>query len=265
MRSYLLVVDLDNTLLGDDAALERFSAWHAARREWLGLVYASGRFYGSVMKSIRTAPLPAPEALICGLGTDLRHFESRLVVAGWRERVVAGGWSAERVRAVCDRLDMLCLQPDEFQSEFKVSYVGHQLTASQLARVDAALRDARLTVNLVYSGRRDLDILPAGVDKGTAAAYLVRRGQRIDRQVLVAGDSGNDLALFQQGFRGIVVANAEPALTQLAGPEVYVSPFAFADGVLDGLCHWLGEPDDGYLKATASHCAQRVQSTLLFE
>jgi sucrose-phosphate synthase len=250
MRSDLLVVDLDDTLLGDAAAVEQFSRWHAARRERLGLVYASGRFYGSVMQSIRSIPLPAPEALICGVGTDLRHFESRLPVAGWRERLVAVAceWSAERVRAACAQFDALALQPDGFQSDFKVSYVAPQLTQAQIARVEAALREAGLAANVIYSRKRDLDVLPAGVGKGVAAAYLVRRGDRLDRQVLVAGDSANDLSLFEHGFRGIVVANAEDALLRLAGPEVYVSPFSHAHGVLDGLCHWLGESDDGYLR-----------------
>jgi hypothetical protein len=49
------------------------------------------------------------------------------------------------------------------------------------------------------------------------------------------------------------VANAASELLQLAGPQVYVSPFAFARGVLDGLCRWLGEPDDGYLSAAHIH------------
>ena len=261
MKPRLLVVDLDDTLLGDSAATDGVCAWHATRRRRIRLIYASGRTYESIVRSTRKSPLPVPEALICGVGTDLRHFESGSPVAGWRDQTVHD-WSARRVRDACAQFDALVLQPDEFQSEFKVSYVGRQLTWPQLSRIYAALCDARLAVNLVYGSKGDLDILPAGVDKGAAAAYLVRQGRWSDRQVLVAGNSGNDVALFQQGFRGIVVANAEPILLGLAGPEVYVSPFAFAHGVIDGLCHWLGEPDDGHLRTVDFQTFQVAQAML---
>jgi hydroxymethylpyrimidine pyrophosphatase-like HAD family hydrolase len=52
-------------------------------------------------------------------------------------------------------------------------------------------------------------------------------------------NSANDLAVFQHGFRGIVVSNAHPELQALEGPTVYKSRDSFAAGVLDGLNHWL--------------------------
>lgn len=240
MKSLMLIADLDSTLLGDDAALCEFAEWHRPRRGWLKLVYASGRRHESLLDAVRQAPLPPPEALISGVGTDVRRFNNGLPLADWSEHL-AYGWSPERVRAALSRFSQLQLQPDEFQSPLKVSYHARRLRPAQLEWLRSALRAQRVHAELIYSSDRDLDVLPRGANKGAAAAYLLRRWRWPAGQVLVAGDSGNDLALFQQGFRGIVVANAHRELKALAGPRIYQSPFPFAGGVLDGLRHWLGE------------------------
>jgi hydroxymethylpyrimidine pyrophosphatase-like HAD family hydrolase len=68
--------------------------------------------------------------------------------------------------------------------------------------------------------------------------------------VLVSGDSGNDLALYEHGFRGIVVANAHPELKDLDGPNVFHATRPMAAGVVEGLEHWLnGKSKGGGLNA----------------
>jgi hydroxymethylpyrimidine pyrophosphatase-like HAD family hydrolase len=91
----------------------------------------------------------------------------------------------------------------------------------------------------VYSSNRDLDVLPAGVDKGSAAAFLASHFGFQPRQVVVAGDTGNDASMFTHGFRGIVVGNAQAELKSLCSPDVYKSDGSYADGVLEGLEYWL--------------------------
>jgi hydroxymethylpyrimidine pyrophosphatase-like HAD family hydrolase len=57
-------------------------------------------------------------------------------------------------------------------------------------------------------------------------------------RVIVAGDTGNDAQMFQTGLRGILPANALDELKQIAvQPWHYPSPFAYAQGVLDGLVY----------------------------
>jgi sucrose-6F-phosphate phosphohydrolase len=237
----LLFVDLDNTLLGDTAGLEQFIRWHAVRREWLRIVYASGRFYESMRYAIRRWSLPDPDALICGVGTEVRLFDSGLPIAEWRQQI-AVDWSVLRVRLALAQFEQLRLQPDDCQSGLKVSYYANQLEPPLLRELHAAVQNWGVSANVIYSSDRDLDVLPNGADKGRAAAFLVRRWKRANySDVVVSGDSGNDLSMFQQGFRGIVVANAHPSLKALAGPDVYLSPHSFAHGVLDGLQHWLAD------------------------
>jgi sucrose-6F-phosphate phosphohydrolase len=236
----LLVSDLDFTLLGDDRALEQFADWYEARRSALRLVYASGRFYESIVDSIQSTALPEPDAVIADVGTDMRWYGSGAPVPGWRERMTRC-WDFRRVRAALTQFPTLQLQQEAFQSQYKVSYFAPAATDRLLSAVRHALQEADLLTDLIYSSDRDLDVVPSGANKGTAAAFLARHWGLSEERVLVSGDSGNDLAMFLQNFRGIIVANARPELKAMAGRNVFLSQFAYANGVLDGVRHWLGD------------------------
>ena len=59
--------------------------------------------------------------------------------------------------------------------------------------------------DLLYSADRYLDFLPRGVNKGSTLRRLVHDLGIDMNQVLVAGDTLNDLSMFEQGFRGVCV------------------------------------------------------------
>jgi sucrose-6F-phosphate phosphohydrolase len=233
----LLVSDIDNTLLGDDRALAEFAVWWAANKRCLRLAYSSGRFVESVRESVGTTGLPEPDAIIGGVGTQIALHPGDERLADWPPR--GGCWEPPAIRAIladCPRIEP---QPDQFQSAAKLSYFAYDWDEAALTLLRRRLADARQQVRVVYSSRRDLDVLPAGAGKGAAAGRLARHWRIEPARVIVAGDSGNDLDMFQAGFLGITVGNAHPELKSLRGPNVFHAAQGHAAGVLEGLSHWL--------------------------
>lgn len=238
-RVALLISDLDGTLLGDDAALEKFKDGYARVKDYLRLVYSSGRFFDSIQESIIEYRLPTPDAIICGVGTEIHDVSSGQQLEGWP--ILRGGWEPRLVMETCLTDCRLQLQPAEFLSRHKISYYGRDLDDTVLNQLSRQLFDAGQRATLIYSSNRDLDVLPEGIHKGSAADYLVQSWEIERDRTIVAGDSGNDLTMFQQGFRGIVVGNAQPELRANIDQGVYQATGHFAAGVMEGLKHWLAE------------------------
>lgn len=236
-RVNLLVSDLDGTLLGDERALVEFIGWYDRGKNHLRLVYSSGRFPESVRDSIDTHGLPEPDAIIGGVGTEIHDLTARRRLIGWPP--ISYRWNPLIVRTTCALHEQLQEQPQHLLSHYKVSFYGYDLDESFLGHLAHELATAGQDVALVYSSNRDLDILPSDTNKGTAAAFLAERWRIEREQVIVAGDSGNDLEMFCQGFRGIVVGNAQPELKSLVDPGVYQAAGHYATGVVEGLEHWL--------------------------
>ncbi len=233
---FVIISDVDGTLLGDDRGLEEFASWCESRRDHLRLVYNSGRLFDSVMESVATTALPIPDAVIGGVGTQIRTLPCETPLPGWLEDTP--GWYPVRIMSALAEVEHLELQPEEFLAPHKISYFARNFPPGRIQEIERRLDAADCRVDLIYSSHRDLDVLPRGVNKGTAAAFLAEQWRVPVDRVVVSGDSGNDLAMFQHAFRGIVVGNAHPELRSLNSPCVYQAQHTHAAGVLEGLDFW---------------------------
>ena len=235
-QRFLIVSDVDGTMLGNDDALQHFAKWLAARRGQFYLAYNSGRMTDSIRKSVETTLLPEPDVLIGGVGTQIEFFKTHQMLAGWPPS--EGSWDSQVIRDTLASCKALELQPNEFLSAHKISYYAHGASGQDLAHWRSLLEKAGQKVQLVYSSDRDLDVLPAGINKGTAAAHLANYWNIPDERVIVCGDTGNDRSMFEQNFLGVVVGNALPELKALTSSQIHHAAGDFAAGVEEGIRHW---------------------------
>ncbi|MFP4353138.1 MAG: HAD-IIB family hydrolase [Puniceicoccaceae bacterium] len=239
-KKYLLVSDLDDTLLGDAAALRRFRGYYESEcADSVRLAYASGRFADSIGGDIAAGDLPPPSYIIGGVGSEIRSYPDLRIAREWQE-AMSLKWASETVRRALEPVEGMQLQPESAQSPFKVSYRYPGATAEQIDRLHLRLAEAGIEATIIHSSGEDLDVLPYGVDKGSAAEFVAHQMGYSNHRVITAGNSENDAALLGRGFHGIVVANAHERLRELAGEHgAYLSPGERAAGVEDGLRHWL--------------------------
>jgi hydroxymethylpyrimidine pyrophosphatase-like HAD family hydrolase len=231
-RAWLLITDVDDTLLGDDAALLVLAL--ALRRESRGgIVLNSSRPLPSIRRTLATLPVDGaiePDAIVGGLGTEVEI--GGLIDASWPERFA--GFDRGPVDAVMARLGF---PPHEaaYQTRLKASFTV--LQGPQLDDATGALRALDAPLRWIHSGGRNLDVIPATAGKHAPVSHLAERLGVPLEAILTAGDSLNDLDLLEATRRCIVVGNADPSVRRALAnhPGTHFAVGDRAAGILEGL------------------------------
>ena len=240
---FLLVTDLDNTLVGDAQATLTLNRKLAPVRDRLCLIYATGRSYASARRLKHREQLLEPDYWVTGVGTEIHDQDQQdLAWAEW----LTQDWNCEAIAALVQSFPELIPQPRQEQNPRKLSYfLRSSFAESILANLQLKLSQANLPANIIFSSNEDVDILPVRADKGRAVSYLREKLQISAEATLVCGDSGNDISLFQQSTLGVMVKNAQPELLnwyrQYGQSSHYCSQSTYAWGILEALFHfrWL--------------------------
>jgi hydroxymethylpyrimidine pyrophosphatase-like HAD family hydrolase len=229
----VLATDLDGTFLGgNDAQRADLYEWIEARRDTVTLIFVTGRDLPHVRYLCSEEGVPWPDYVIGDVGTTVvagRAFEAVEPIEAW----IAERWgdSGPAVRRLLDEAPGLDLQPTPFR--YRVSYYWDP------DAWDPAVRERieGLGLDCLTSAGTYLDVLPRGISKGPTLLRLLEHLQIPGEEVLVAGDTLNDLSLFRTGLPGVAVGNSEPGLLEaIAGlSNVYVSPHPGAAGIRDAM------------------------------
>ena len=240
----LLVADLDGTLIGGDPdGRQQLQEALGRVRESLILVYVSGQSFAEQLEAIEKQQLLIPDYIVSAVGTQIHRMPGEQPLDDWY-RYIQTGFNREEIVAflaesyVADHFPELRLQPQEQQTPLKVSYFLKNAGEDELALIRQELIGEGFPAKLIYSRNLYLDIVPERAGMGAAVRFLVDSLVMFPSQVFVCGDSGNDIDLFQYGYRGIVVGNATRELRRAVELRAYFSHNAYAEGVLEGLKHY---------------------------
>lgn len=206
----VLATDLDGTFLGgNDEERSRLYSAIDANRDKVALVFVTGRDIPFIRELTGDGWVPKPDFVIGDVGTTIvqgREFETVPEL----EADIARRWgdAGDRVRKMLADVDWLELQPTPFRYRVSYYYDPDRYDPAVAAMIEDAGFDCLISANTF------LDVLPRGVSKGPTLLRLVEHLEVDPARVLVAGDTLNDLSLFETGLRGVAVANSEPDLIE---------------------------------------------------
>lgn len=221
------------------------------------LVYVTGRHFESAIDAIEQYDLPAPDWIVCDVGSAIyrRDSDGYHAFSAYERHVAAMSSGVDRqvIEDTLSTIEGLELQPIEHQQRFKTSYQSSTGAVQQLVdRINIRLKEAKLPYNCM--GSLDpflscglLDVMPSGISKAYALIWLSKHANFHPDEVIYSGDSGNDYAALVSGFRAIIVANGSPALADKVSKRMherglpdrlYLARSPATSGVLEGCRHF---------------------------
>jgi len=175
---------------------------------------------------------PRPRWIISDIGTRIVDGDTLAPIAPLQDWVAAAwGDAGARVRALL--ADEPAIAPQAVDDFFANG--GERLWIVRIP--PGADKIAAAGFDCLLSHEMYLDVLPRGVAKGPALLRLLEYAGLAEHPVVVAGDTLNDLSLFQTGLPGIAVGNAEDGLLDAIRhlPRVHLSAHPGVLGIHDGL------------------------------
>lgn len=235
----LLVSDIDNTLLGHSDASDAFNLWHGDQRD-MAFGIATGRSLHSALSILAQHRVSPPMVMITSVGSEIYHRTHGNVYLrddDWSS-IIDMGWDREAIAEILATMPGIQPQSPLEQRRYKLSYFtgGHGDAAE---RVRDRLSGAGFNASVIQSHNRYLDILPLAASKGTAVDYVRQRLNLRPDQVIVAGDSGNDVEMLRACPHAIIVGNYSDGLADR--PELahsYVAKRGYAFGIMEGVAHF---------------------------
>lgn len=205
----VLATDLDGTFLGGSSHDRRaLYDWVHAERSRVALVFVTGRDPDFISALCASGEVPSPDYVIGDVGTTIARFaDFALHPIAALEAPIQRRWhgKADLVRTRLAGIRGLWLQPVPFRHRLSYQY-DDRFNPQALTVLEG------VEVDVLVSHGCFVDILPAGISKGPSLLKLIDHLKLPSAQVLVAGDTMNDLSMFQTGLHGAVVGGAEAEL-----------------------------------------------------
>jgi len=230
----LLATDLDGTFLGGKR-VDRLKLYRLIRQNKdIKVAFVTGRGLETVLPLLNDPLVPRPAYIIADVGATVVHGDTLEPIEPIQSRIEDKWPGTFTFREALS--DVRGLRFQEVPQQRRCSFYYDETTDLEAVRSVAARHDC----SVLLSAGKYLDILPSGTDKGNTLTALVQSLGFPEEQVLVAGDTLNDLSLFETGYRGVVVGQAEEALYDATrnNRSVYHAQAAGAGGIIEAIHHY---------------------------
>lgn len=230
----LLATDLDGTFLAGQSFHKQQLYRMIREMNDVRLVFVTGRGLETVIPLLKDPVIPQPDYIICDVGATIVNGHSldpiqplqSAVEEKWPGTLVLSN-KLKKVRG---------LRWQEVPQSRRCSFFYDEKTdIEQLNKIAASLG-----CDVLKSAGKFVDVLPPGVNKGSTLKQLIKFLNIPGENILVAGDTLNDLSLYETGFKGVVVGCAEERLLEATKdmPQVYHAGKAGCGGILESLEHF---------------------------
>lgn len=231
----LLATDLDGTFLGGSNEERKVLYHFIAKHSDIKLVFVTGRGLHSVLSLFTGEPMiPVPECFICDVGATILNGYTHEPIDPVQSDIEKRWPGKEKVLEQLKNIPGLIPQdvPQERRCSF---FFDEHIDKAKLKQVIEALG-----CDLIMSADKFADVLPRGVNKGSTLKRYIELINYPEKDILVAGDTFNDLSLFETGYNAVAVGNSEPRLITATKnkPNLYHAKNAGAGGILEAIEHF---------------------------
>lgn len=227
----ILATDLDGTFLGGSNHHKEQLYSIIRENEDFRLIFVTGRGVESVLPLLNDPVIPRPDYIICDVGATVLDGNTLEPVQPIQNNIEIRWPGKEEVMKVLEDVKGIRLQlvPQQRRCSF---FFDDDRIKEKIGHLER-----ELGCDIILSANKFLDVLPASVNKGSTLQKLCDLLRVPEQEVLVAGDTLNDLSLYGIGFKGVVVGEAEPALTEATNrlQNVFHADTAGAGGILEAL------------------------------
>ena len=247
----LVFCDIDGVLHSDPAEAERLRIFLDMHPE-VELCMATGRSHASAVEAVRRLGVGEVRVWVTCVGGEVRYAADGEPDAAY-EAAFAKGWDADAVRAALSTVEGLVPQDcgaGDCRMKVSVDARDPAMLPVLLPAAEAALAEAGLRCDVIASSTRHLDVLPRGMNKGSAVRHAAATlGVPLGR-VITVGVTGNDRAMLTGGACGVVVADRASEMADLrTDGRVYVAGQGGPEGLVEGVRHHLRRAAAGVLRS----------------